>query len=325
MSKKLLFIAVFLIVIFSFAACNRPSRQAAGDDSINWPRNISIVVPAAPGGDTDFNARTLAAELNQRLPPNFVVANVSGAGGSIAMRQVRDASPDGSSVAFYHTAFVINELSGTTDFGFEAYEFASIAAKNPGNAVTVRSNLGIRTLQELYDYTQRNPGQLRMAVQFGATSFAVGSMMQRQGFNVNIVEAGSAAERLMALLCGHVDIILAGFGSVADYITSGELVALAMDGGNDLVVGDIQVPSLVSAGYNIQLPFYYFFAFPPGTDRNLVNAFNAALADIIMNNPSYATVIHNTFFQEPTFFGTEEGLAIFRDIRTSLDGINFRQ
>ena len=114
---------------------------------VSWPKNVEIIVPAGAGGDTDFNARLFADKLSKMLPPNFVVSNINGNGGAVGTRRVKDAKADGSSVLFYHSALLVNKHCGTTDYGFEAYDFACIGAENPGNLVTVRSELGVKNLQ----------------------------------------------------------------------------------------------------------------------------------------------------------------------------------
>lgn len=306
------------------AASQSPASTQAAEFStseVKWPKNVEIVVPAGAGGDTDYNARMFANELSQKLPPNFVVSNVNGNGGATGTRQVKDAANDGSSILFYHSAFVVNQLSGTTDYGFDSYEFACIPAMNPGNVVAVNKSLGVNTLQELYDYTKVNPGQLKMAAQTGATSYAVSVLMKQAGFDVNIVDAGSAADRLAALLGGHVDIILAGYGSIKDYVTEGELVPLAMDGGEDLEAAGMK--SIVYEGYDIKLPFYYFFAFPKGTDQALIDEFCATIKDIVENDSAYAQAIFDTYYQVPTYYDAQEGLAKFDEVYKILETVDF--
>jgi tripartite-type tricarboxylate transporter receptor subunit TctC len=324
MFKKGVCLVVLAAMAFSLIACSGNGSGNGGeanDDGAQWPRNVEIVVPAGAGGDTDFNARLLADKLSQKLEPNFVVSNVSGEGGGTGTRQVKNAANDGSSVLFYHSAFVVNELSGTTDYGFESYEFACIAAMNPGNVVTVSSSLGVNSLEELFEYSQQNPGELRMAAQTGATSYAVSMLLKNAGLDVNIVDAGSAAERMAALLGGHVDIILAAYGSIHDYVEAGDLVPLALDSGVDLDAAGLK--SIVSEGYDIKLPFYYFFAFPEGTDQDLVDEFSAAVKDIVENDADYAQKIGDTYLQTPTYYNASEGLEKFREVYDILADVEF--
>ncbi len=292
---------------------------------ISWSRNVEIVVPAGAGGDTDFNARLFADKLSKMLPPNFVVSNVSGNGGAVGTRRVKDAKKDGSSVLFYHTALLVNKHCGTTNYGFEEYSFSCIGAENIGNVLTVRASLGIKTLKELYNYTKANPNKLKMAAQTGATSYAIAMQMKTAGFDLRVVDAGSAADRLAAIVGGHVDVILSAYGSVKDYIEEGELVALAMDGENDFVneADKIDIKAIHNQGYEtIKLPFYYFFAFPKGTDPELVQVFTDAVKNIVENDKEYQEKIYAGYYQRPFFKGTDDGLKIYDDIDELLDKVN---
>lgn len=308
------------------AAGQASDNKGEAAAEVKWPKNVEIIVPASAGGDTDFNARLLAQKLSEKLPANFVVSNVNGNGGATGTRQVKDAEPDGSSAVFYHTAFLVNKACKATDYGFDAYNFAAIAGQSAGNVVTVNSSLGINSLEELMEYSKSHPGELKMAAQTGATSYAVAMQMKNAGFDINIVDAGSAADRLAALLGGHVDVILAAYGSIKDYVKEGTLVPLAMDGEMDLVVADenIDIKAIHNLGYeDIKLPFYYFIAFPKGTDDALVSQFNDALKDIIENDQEYQNQIYSSYYQAPTFLPGEEGLEKYAEIDELLKNVDF--
>ncbi|WP_432627541.1 tripartite tricarboxylate transporter substrate binding protein [Brotaphodocola sp.] len=344
MFKKGLAVVMAAVMAFSVVGCSAgdssgksetsastektTDEKSSGDttaSTVKWPKNVEIVVPASAGGDTDFNARLLAQKLSDKLPANFVVSNVNGNGGATGTRQVKDAANDGSSVLFYHTAFLVNKACKATDYGFDEFQFAAIAGQNVGNVVTVNASLGINSLEDLYNYTKEHPGELKIAAQTGATSYAVALQMKNAGFDLNIVDAGSAADRLAAVLGGHVDVILAAYGSIKDYVKEGTLVPLAMDGNSDLTVQDenIDIKAMKNQGYDIELPFYYFFAFPKGTDTALVDEFNNALGDIIQNDSEYQEKIYSSYYQQPTFMPGEEGLAVYKDIDEMLQKIDF--
>jgi len=304
-----------------------PAESAAPAESeapaeVNWPKSVEIVIPGNPGGDTDFNARQFAERLTAKTGVNFVITNMAGGGGATASRDVKDAAPDGSKILCYHSAFVVNELTGTTDYGLEAYDFANICALNPGNVITVNSSLGIDTMQELFDYTAAHPGELKIAAQVGATTYAVSSLLKQNGLDVTIVDAGTSTERLAALLGGHVDIILTAYGSIKDYIATGELVALAADSAKGIHTGDVEVSGLKELGYDIELPFYYFFAFPKGTDQAMIDQFNGWVQEIVEEDADYADTIATAYYQVPTFYGREEGLAKFDEVKSILESVD---
>ena len=61
-----------------------------------WPeRPIKMIVPFAPGGNTDGIARIIGNYLSEKLGETFVVDNRPGAGGIVAADALAKASPDG--------------------------------------------------------------------------------------------------------------------------------------------------------------------------------------------------------------------------------------
>lgn len=64
-----------------------------------WPtRPIRLIVPFAPGGNSDMTARACAPIMSTKLGPPVVVENRNGAGGSVAAQQVARLRPDGYTI-----------------------------------------------------------------------------------------------------------------------------------------------------------------------------------------------------------------------------------
>ena len=81
-----------------------------------WPeRAIELIVPANPGGDTDANARALAAALNEEMGWNVIVTNMSGGSGAVAFEDCLSNPDDGYRFVFYHSGacIVVCRIGGT--------------------------------------------------------------------------------------------------------------------------------------------------------------------------------------------------------------------
>src|SRR6266850_3104754 len=64
--------------------------------SQGWPQKpVKMIVPFAPGGNTDSIARIVAQRLSEAFGQQFVVENRPGAGGAIAAEAVARSPADG--------------------------------------------------------------------------------------------------------------------------------------------------------------------------------------------------------------------------------------
>ena len=281
--------------------------DAAGATDYSWPtKTLQLICPFSAGGDSDANARWAAQYLTDVMGINVVVVNTSGNGGAVGARAAKDSPNDGSVALISSSAFITNELSGAIDFGLDEFEFSCICAENPGNIVCVNKSLGINTFQELIDYSKANPGKLKMAYNSGATTHAIALQIIDAGVDATLVDAGASSDRIAALLGGHVDIIINAYGSVKDYLTSGDFVGLGLTGStNAEYIPDYTC--LKDQGYAVEFPTYFFIAVPKGTDPELPKKVSAAMKETIENNTEYATVIRDAYMQSPTYFDGEEG------------------
>src|SRR5438046_502462 len=75
----------------------------------NYPaRPVRVIVPFAPSGTTDIFARLAAQKLTERLGKSFYVENIAGASGNIGTGQAARAAPDGYTILFAFSSYVVN-------------------------------------------------------------------------------------------------------------------------------------------------------------------------------------------------------------------------
>src|SRR3970040_481566 len=71
-------------------------------------RPIRMIVPFAPGGGTDINARILQDPLSQVLGQTVVVDNRPGAGSSTGTDLAAKATPDGYTILLLTSSVAVN-------------------------------------------------------------------------------------------------------------------------------------------------------------------------------------------------------------------------
>lgn len=275
-----------------------PAAEAPAAEKAAWPEKpVTIIVPYNPGGDSDFNARTLAEKLTERTGQNFVVQNIAGNSGATGSRQALNADPDGYTILFNHTAFLISYFAGNSDMTYDDMTFGAIVGLFPVEAdiLACRPSLGITKLSELRDYSKEHPGELIYGAASGTTVLVSGLRLLDAGVDMTMVDTGGTAERMTAILGDHVDFVCVPRGNAKDYLETGELIEIE----NDL-------------GIEVICPAYYQMNFPKGTDPAIVDELNALIEDIVLNDEDYAKRIMDAYGQTPYYRNSEEGEAQMR-------------
>jgi len=75
---------------------------------------VRMIIPIAPGGQTDVVARLLQLTIDKRklLPQPIVAINNAAAGGTTGTRQVRDAEADGYTIGIFHMGLLTAPAMG---------------------------------------------------------------------------------------------------------------------------------------------------------------------------------------------------------------------
>lgn len=306
MKKRVISSVIATAMILSLAACSpkgNSGTDSSGSGADSWPtKDLTIVVPFNPGGDTDINARLYTEALSEKLGVNVICQNVDGNGGATGATQAYKAAADGNTILFYHTALVTNYVCGATDFGVDGFEISCIAGKNAGNVVCVNSSSPYNSLNELIEASKTE--NITFAANAGATTYWMGVLLNQAGANFNLVDMGGASERVSALLGNQVTVIPNPVGTTQQYLDSGDFKALALlEDERNSTYDDI--PTAIEQGVDVSCPIYYFFAFPKGTDQEIVEKFAQAVKEINESEEYQEALAQSGYAQDPYYEDSE--------------------
>lgn len=173
------------------------SQARRGTGETNWPEKaVTITVPYAAGGDSDFNARLAGGEADRKAGPDL---HRPERGGQLpappGVRQALSAEPDGYNISFCHTAFIINYFAGASDLTYDDMSFGAVVGLFPveSDVLVCRPSLGISKLSELKAYTEQHPGELIFGAASGTTVLVTGLRMLENGFDITLVDTGGTA------------------------------------------------------------------------------------------------------------------------------------
>jgi tripartite-type tricarboxylate transporter receptor subunit TctC len=301
------------IILLGILMTAAGSLFAGGEKEINstsnWPtKPIQIIVPYKAGGDTDIFGRIVAQSVQDALGSPVIVVNVDGAGGTVATRQVRDATPDGYTVLFMQPNMLLNKITGIIDFSYEEFDGIATSVSTKTTVLVTSSVSKYKNLSDLTSAMKSGPGSVRFATQVGGyTHLTALAVENAVGAKFKKLDVGGNTDQVAALLGGHVDVIVMEYGIGQSYIDSGKVVVLAnLANTRSSVIPN--VPTAKEQGLDLGLGFEkaFFTCFPKKTPLEFMDAFNAALQKGLANEKSVADMAK--------LYGTSE----FRDKNSAL-------
>ena len=249
-----------------------------------WPaaaefpeKPIQVVVPTQQGGSTDVMAR-IFQEAIQRLnllPQPLVVANVTGAGGTVGTRQIKDAAADGYTIGVWHTGLVTSRAMEVTEYDHDAFEVIAQTGSIP-LGLAVRDGAAIQTIEELVSEAGARPDEVRIATNIGLTVHFVPLIFQSEaGIRLRFVQTGGGSRRLQSILGDHTDVAIFSSQEFISYGPSGlKPIVLFADERHP------QLPDLPTAkekGYSLVWDEAFLWLAPKGTPQDVIDALANAL------------------------------------------------
>src|SRR5262249_11134468 len=124
-------------------------------------RPIRLVVPFAPGGETDLMGRMWAKHAAAQLRAGIVVENKAGAGGAIGAAEVARAKADGYTLlAGTTTTQIINPAAMENPPYDPLKDFVAVGVLSvTPTCIVVTPSLQVNSLSDLVSLVKANPGK----------------------------------------------------------------------------------------------------------------------------------------------------------------------
>ncbi len=248
-------------------------------------RAITIVVPSAPGGSTDFTARLIAEPLSRALGQPVVVENKAGASGNIGNQQVAKAKPDGYTLLLAYSGYQVGNPHLFKKAGWDPIkDFAPVAMLTRApQVVAARGNLPVNNLRELVAFAKANPDKLNYASSGnGSIQHIAGELFkQMTGTSLTHVPYKGAGPAVQDLLGGQVDLFFTTPASVVSHIKADKLKGLAVTS-NSCLSSLPQVPTTRESDLkDFTLDSWFALYAPAGTPNEVVQQLNAEIVKIL--------------------------------------------
>lgn len=214
-----------LIVALMALLCTGPALSQDGG------RPIRIVVPFAPGGGVDVVARQFGQFLSKTQGQPVIIDNKPGASGNIGADAVGKAAPDGNTLLFSASTFVVNPVVAAQKPPLDPLrDFASIGLIAKGPLLFIVHPHTGNSLTEFITSARANPGAFNLATggygsagHLGAESFKL-----RAGLNTPVILYKGTAPAFSDLMGGQISGLLDPLVTSLPLARGGKVRALAI-------------------------------------------------------------------------------------------------
>lgn len=239
-------------------------------------REVTLVVPVAPGGNSDFTSRLLAKSAEKYLGQKINVVNKPGGSATVGLGSVMIAKPDGYTIAYTSDIISILPHLGYADIKPDHFESILLVQSQPA-ALSVQADAPYKTISDFIQSAKSKPKNIAVANSGAGTLWHLAALSLEKNTQAEFkhVPFDGSTPALVALLGGHVDAAVTGPSEALPHVQAGKLRVLAvMDQQRFPLLKEI--PTLKELGYDVQIVGWGGFVAPKGTAPAVVKALHDA-------------------------------------------------
>jgi len=257
-----------------------PSARTKAQSS--WPtRQIRILVPYPPGGQTDGIARAFGDSLARQVGKPVIIENKAGAGGVIGVAEAKRAEPDGTTILCTISSSLIQNRLTVKDLPYDPEgDFIYLTmVSGTGGPVVAAKKTGAKNLQEFVEYA-RKAGSLNWG------SYGVGStphvlietMAKQYGIKFQIIQYRGEAPMWNDVAGQTLDGAAGSYAAAAPVIQAGTGHLIAVTGSR--LPPHPDTPTITeqgAVGDFYETRAFTTFAVPSGTPEDIVERLSSLL------------------------------------------------
>lgn len=252
--------AATVLALTSCAGGAGTSADDTGSDEASTITDLSIVVPADPGGGWDQTGRALSQLLTEeKIVSSAPVTNVGGAGGTVGLAQLANEK-DANTLMVMGLVMVGAVETNASAVRIEDMTPIARLTDEP-LVVVVPAESEYDTLEDLVDDIVDNGQAVTVTggSAGGADHILAGLMLEEAGLDgseiaekLNYTPNAGGGEAVSLILGGKVAAGISGVGEFLQHIEAGTMKALAVSSAEP--VSQLpDVPTITDAGYDVVL------------------------------------------------------------------------
>jgi len=280
-----------------------------------WPsKPIRMIVPFTSGSASDVLGRIVGQRLGEIYGQQFVVDNRPGAGGLIGSELVRQAAPDGYTLAMIGQPHLSNVLLREDKPYDPLKDFAAISlvASTP-NVIVLGKGVSAKTIPDLIALARAKPGALNYgSAGVGSSSHLAGAMLASKAkIDVVHVPFRLGADSRSALIAGTIHFYVYPLPAIMTLLKAGTLNAVAV-GSPKRAEALPEVPTSAEAGFpQYKSESWFGIIAPRALPRRLVARLNADTVSVLQEPATREKIVRQG--AEPGFGPPEHFAKMQRD------------
>jgi tripartite-type tricarboxylate transporter receptor subunit TctC len=245
-------------------------------------RQVTLVVPFAPGGPADFLGRLIGLKLGEELGQQVVVDNRPGANTIIGAQAVAKAKSDGYTLlmaidgTLVMNPFLYSKLAYDP---FKDFEPVSLIALVP-SALVANLKVPASTLKELIDLEKAKPGTFQIGVSTPTSQVNVGLLNMMAGTNFQMVPYRGGTTQITGILAGDIPLGHESINVSLPLYRGGKLKIYGITGGRRLSFAP-ELPTIGETFPGYDLGIWQSVVAPSGTPRDIVTKLHASLKKVL--------------------------------------------
>src|SRR6266508_3015161 len=237
-------------------------------------RQITLVVPFAPGGPADFLGRLIGQKMSEDLGQQIVVDNRPGANTIIGAQAVAKANTDGYTLLM--NPFLYSKLAYDP---FKDFAPVSLIALVP-SAVVGNINIPVNSIKELVDQEKAKPGTFQIGISTPTSQVNVGLLNQMAGTNFTMVPYRGGTTQITGILAGDIALGMESINVSLPLWREKKVKILGLVSAQRLSLAP-EIPAIAETFPGYDLGIWQSIVAPAGTPREIVSRLHASLTKVL--------------------------------------------